>query len=198
MEDLLSQVKAIWRAKPQVLYAVYVVCFLSAFALVWFFFATAQTVFLEDRVAEEVVLKASFSEKTIKASQLPALLKKRDGLKSNLAVLEASITPVSNIEVLLTDVASLALSRGVRVDSITPKQTQKIQFYTEVPVALKLVGSYHGIALLLGDLAKFSRLLVVSDMSIKVSSEPVGRLRQQSVIVDALLKTYVVDSASGK
>ena len=198
MDDLLSQFKVVWRAKPHVLYVVYACCFVVAFGLVWFFFATAQNVFLEERVAEEAALKTSFSEKTIKASRLQALLKKRDDLKNNLAVLEKSITPVSNIEVLLTDVASLALSRGVRVDSITPKQIQKVRFYTEVPVALKLVGSYHGVALLLSDLAKFSRLLVVSDMRIKGSSELVGRLRQQPVIVEALVKTYVVDSVSGK
>jgi type IV pilus assembly protein PilO len=76
----------------------------------------------------------------------------------------------SEMDALIIDINQAGLGRGLQFDLFKPNQFETVQdFYAELPIAIKVVGSYHDIGAFAADVSKLSRIVTLNNMSITVA-----------------------------
>ena len=80
-----------------------------------------------------------------------------------------------DIDKLLKDVSSNAIESGLEVLLFKPAKEVRKNFYAEIPVELKLSGSYHDLGLFYDKVAHFSRIVNITDIEIDKATEINGR-----------------------
>lgn len=86
--------------------------------------------------------------------------------------LETALTELPNqreIPTLLTSIASLAKDNGLDVLRFKPAGESPKGFYAEVPVELKLVGSYHQVASFFQAVGNLSRIVNIGNLNLTTS-----------------------------
>jgi len=78
---------------------------------------------------------------------------------------------------LLTNIADLAKNEGLDILRFKPKGESPKGFYAEVPVELKLSGSYHQAALFFDAIGKMQRIVNIKDLKLSGAKEDSGRTR---------------------
>lgn len=104
--------------------------------------------------------------------------------------LELALTQLPNekeIPTLLTNIASLAKDQGLDVIRFKPKGEVPKGFYAEVPVELKLYGSFHQIALFFQSIGELPRIVNMGNLTMgnaKTSGD------QTNISVDCIATTF--------
>ena len=74
----------------------------------------------------------------------------------------------SEMEALLTDINQAGLGRGLQFTLFKPAPAEsKAEFYAELPISVKLVGSYHDMGAFASDVSQLPRIVTLSDISLK-------------------------------
>ncbi len=98
---------------------------------------------------------------------------------NNLLVqLEAALDELpldKEIPALLTKIASLAQEKGLDVVRFRPLAEVPKDFYAEVPVELRLAGSYHQAALFFDAVSKMERIVNIKGLKLGGAKEVQGR-----------------------
>ena len=90
----------------------------------------------------------------------------------------------SEIESLLIEVNQAGLGRGLQFELFRPEQEQIKDFYAELPIAVKINGSYHDFGAFAADIAKLPRIVTLNNLS----SAPI---KEGGVLtLDATTKTF--------
>lgn len=141
-------------------------------------------------------------EKLVKQSdKLQAKLVNDRRIASNLPIfkaeyakmeesLEQALTELPNdkeIPKLLTSIASSAKENGLNVQMFKPSGEQPKGFYAEVPVSLKLTGSFHQVAMFFYSVGTLPRIVNISDVKLGGAEEQGGRLVLK---IDCLATTF--------
>jgi type IV pilus assembly protein PilO len=93
----------------------------------------------------------------------------------------------SQMDGLLTDINQAGLGRGLEFDLFKPGQETSADFYAEMPIQIKIKGSYHDIGAFATDISKLSRIVTLNDLSIA----PMSKDAKDSVLtMEAVAKTY--------
>jgi type IV pilus assembly protein PilO len=77
----------------------------------------------------------------------------------------------TELPVLLTDISSLGKKSGLDFRRFRPEPEVKRGFYAEVPIAVSFFGSYHEIGVFFDRLSKLSRIVNVTQFSMKLQRE---------------------------
>jgi len=104
--------------------------------------------------------------------------------------LEQALTELPNakeIPALLTNIASLAKDNGLEVLQFKPGTDAVKGFYAEVPVGLKVVGSYHQVAKFFYDVGSLPRIVNIGNVNIGGAKTENNRLR---LTVDCMATTF--------
>ena len=105
----------------------------------------------------------------------------------------------SEMESLLTDIHQAAQGRGLQFDLFKPNVSENVfEFYAELPIAIRIEGSYHDLAEFNAALAQLQRIVTVHDMDLSVvPPKATGKsLRDglakptQTMLMTATAKTY--------
>lgn len=88
---------------------------------------------------------------------------------------------------LLTSITSMAKESGLEVVRFKPKGENAKGFYAEVPVELKLVGSYHEVALFSDAVGKLPRIVNLTNLSLGSPKDVGGRT---VLSIDCLATTF--------
>ncbi len=121
------------------------------------------------------------------ARDLPKFRAEYDRMNEQL---EQALTQLPNdkeIPALLTSIASLAKDQGLDVLRFKPRSEVAKGFYADVPVELKLAGSFHQIALFFQAIGDLPRIVNVSNLTMG-SAKMVGG--QNTLSVDCLATTF--------
>jgi len=141
-------------------------------------------------------LQAKLEQDRRIARDLPKFRAEYDRMKQQL---EQALTQLPNqkeIPALLTSIASLAKDQGLDVLRFKPKGEVVKGFYADVPVELKLVGSYHQIALFFQAVGDLPRIVNVSNLMMG-SAKMLGG--QNTLSVDCLATTFrFIESSPNK
>jgi type IV pilus assembly protein PilO len=93
----------------------------------------------------------------------------------------------SEMDGLLTDVNQAGLGRGLEFELFKPGQETVADFYAEMPIDIKVIGSYHDLGAFATDVSKLSRIVTLNN--IKVA--PVNKETKDGLLVmEAVAKTY--------
>ena len=134
--------------------------------------------------AREEQLKASFVDKKKTALDLPAYRKQLEDIEKQFGALLKQLPGKSEMDALLTDINQAGLGRGLQFELFKPAAEESMKdFYAELPITIRITGSYHDIGAFASDVGKLSRIVTLNDISL-------GANKDGSLVMDAIAKTF--------
>lgn len=163
-----------------------ILVFLAALILAggyWFLIKDKQQT-LEQRERVELQLKQEFSEKQQKAVNLPAHRLQLEEMEEMLAVMLRQLPSRTEMPNLLNDISQTALGAGINNELFEPRSEILRDFYAELPIAVRMVGTYHQFGEFVSTVASLPRvvILTIQDISLQPVEGPGGRLRMDGTI----------------
>jgi type IV pilus assembly protein PilO len=137
-----------------------------------------------DRVqAEEVKLRESYASKKAKAVNLELYVQQLREIEQSFGALLKQLPNKSEMDALLTDINQAGLGRGLQFELFKPATQERLaDFYAELPISVKVTGTYHDMGAFASDVAQLPRIVTLNDV---VISNDKGTL-----IMDAVAKTF--------
>jgi type IV pilus assembly protein PilO len=103
------------------------------------------------------------------AANIAAFEQEITQMEAQLAIALRQLPNEKQLEVLLADISNLGKTAGVEIKSFKRENEQVHDFYAEVPISVKLEGSYHDIARFFDSIAKLPRIVNMGAISMKVA-----------------------------
>jgi type IV pilus assembly protein PilO len=132
-------------------------------------------------------LQAKLEEDRRIADNLPKFKAEFEKMERQLELALTELPNQKEIPALLTSIAGLAKDNGLDVLRFKPGSEKVRDFYAEVPVALKLVGSYHEVAMFFYDVGNMSRIVNMNNLRMGSAKMSGGR---NLLSVDCLATTF--------
>ena len=159
------------------------ILFLVIVALGAFFDWKDQYETLQNAQAEETKLKGEYGQKKAKAVNYDLYVAQLKEVEQSFGALVKQLPNRSEIDALLTDVNQAGLGRGLTFELFKPAvQERMADFYAELPINIRITGSYHDMGAFASDVAQLPRIVTLNDVSILNDK---GTLR-----MDAIAKTF--------
>ncbi|MGK9065918.1 type 4a pilus biogenesis protein PilO [Stutzerimonas chloritidismutans] len=141
---------------------------------------------LDQRKVEEERLKQSFATKAFEAANLDAYKTQMVEMEASFGALLRQLPSDTEVPGLLEDITRTGLGSGLEFEEIKLQPEVVQQFYIELPIQIKVVGSYHDLATFVSGVSSLPRIVTLHDFEIKPESkESSSKLR-----MDILAKTY--------
>ncbi len=152
------------------------------FAGYWFI-VSDQIKALEAVKKEEQQLRQTFLEKKALAINLEAYRQQIEEIKETFGVMLRQLPDKTEVPELLIDITQAGLGRGLQFELFKPKNRRLAEFYAELPIDVKVSGTYHQLGNFVSDLAALPRIVTIGDISLQPLDS--GRL-----VMSAVTKTY--------
>jgi type IV pilus assembly protein PilO len=155
----------------------------------WYYHAIkGQYVLLEGYQKEEAELRAELVEKYGKVVNLEQYREQLAQMEADFSDLLRQLPDKSEIAALLVEVSQTGLAAGLEFELFQPMAEVRGDFYTELPINMKVVGSYHQFGDFISGLAAMPRILTIHDVDIVKRN---GDAPEQSQLQMAMVaKTY--------
>jgi type IV pilus assembly protein PilO len=138
----------------------------------------------QEKVKEEG-LRKTFLTKKSEAINLPAYQKQLEDIEKQFGALLKQLPGRSEMDALLTDINQAGLGRGLQFELFKPAaQETRRDFYAELPISIKVSGSYHDIGAFASDIGKLSRIVTLENIALAPAGKGGG------LALDALAKTF--------
>ena len=170
-----------WPIVPKV--TVLIGLFFALLVAGWWFVWSDQLSELETKENEQETLKQQFIDKKRQAVNLDLYTQQLAEIDRSFGALLKQLPNRSEIEALLIEVNQAGLGRGLQFELFRPGQELLKDFYAELPIAVKINGSYHDFGAFAADIAKLPRIVTLNNISIVPGKDGVLSL-------DATTKTF--------
>jgi len=143
-------------------------CFviLSA-ALFYFFVWTDQKPRLDQAAAQELELRNTFKAKHSKAVNLAVYQQQLADIERSFGALLRQLPGRTEVPNLLVDISQVGVGAGLEEKLFQPSPEIKKDFYAELPIKIKLTGSYHQMGEFVSGIAALPRIVTLDGMTIK-------------------------------
>jgi type IV pilus assembly protein PilO len=121
---------------------------------------------LEGKQLEQEKLKDDWLGKKKQAINLDAHRKQLAEIDQKFGALLKQLPNKTEMESLLIDINQAGLGRGLQFEMFRPGGESRREFYAELPIQLKLTGTYHDLGSFAGDIAKLSRIVTLNDVNL--------------------------------
>ncbi|WP_348943978.1 type 4a pilus biogenesis protein PilO [Chitinibacter sp. FCG-7] len=173
-------------------------------ALGVFYFWQPQFEELDQGVQKEEQLKQEFLEKKKKAINLEAYRQQLLEIQQSFGALLKQLPNKSEMETLLTEINQAGVGRGLLFELFKPNAEVKTSEFAEMPIQIKVSGTYHDLSAFVSDVAQLSRIVTLSDVQISAVSEQGNKPAPQKdkmgnsivvkdvdlLVMEATIKTY--------
>jgi len=149
----------------------------------WWFVWSEQFNTLDAREKEEVTLKDQYLLKKRQAVNLDLYTQQLAEIDRSFGALLKQLPNKSEIEALLIEVNQAGLGRGLQFELFRPGTEVAKDFYAELPVTVKINGSYHDIGAFAADIAKLPRIVTLNGVSVMP-------IKGGDLTLDATVKTF--------
>lgn len=169
-----------WAVKLAAFGAIFVVVQVAAYFLFW----QGQQEEIERGRNEVQKQKGVFLEKKKLAVNLEAYKQQRAEIEQAFGALLKQLPNKSEMDALLIDINQAGLGRGLAFELFKPAEKENFtEFYAELPVNIKVTGTYHDLGAFASDVAKMPRIVLLTDLKIDPPKEGV-------LAMEAVAKTY--------
>ncbi|MCD4498327.1 type 4a pilus biogenesis protein PilO [Chromobacterium vaccinii] len=134
---------------------------------------------------QEATLKQTFIDKKRQAVNLDALEQQLKEIDASFGALLKQLPTKSDMDTLLTEINQAGIGRGLQFDLFKPGAETRTAEMAEVPITIRLTGSYNDLAAFVNDIAQLSRIVTIGEINLTPSSGKDNRL-----IMDATARTY--------
>jgi len=151
---------------------------------------------LEQFEKNETELKTSFENKQKKAINLSDYREQLTQIEASLGEMIKQMPTQAEVANLLIDISQTGLASGLEFRLFKPAATIRKDFYSELPINIRVIGRYEEIGLFVSGLASLPRIVTVHNVNIS----PVGKTTDKSSLLtmNAIIKTYNEELDSGK
>ena len=157
------------------------ICAVVAF-ITWHYDVQPQLLALEKVEKEEIALKETFEIKQRKAANLQALKEQLAEMKQSLGDMIRQLPDKTEVAGLIVDISQTGLAAGLEFKLFKPGAEVPAEFYSELPISIKVVGDYHQLGEFVSGIAALPRIVTTHDISITKSDA--------QLVMDAIAKTY--------
>ncbi|HDI58790.1 MAG TPA: protein PilO [Desulfobacteraceae bacterium] len=148
-----------------------------------------------DTELEEMKTKLAIARRT--AARLPKLRKELDNVTISFKMVQRALPETEEIPSLLASVSRCGRDLGLEFLLFEPKAEVNREFYAEIPVSIRVQGSYHSVGLFLDRVAKLPRIVNVSDLNMAPGGDQ--KRPGRTLVTSCTATTYkFIESASGK
>jgi type IV pilus assembly protein PilO len=178
-----------WPLPIQLSVLVVIVLLLTGFGYwqVW----SAQLEQLEAGRAKEEELKTVYLDKKSKAINLDAYKQQLLEIEESFGAMLKQLPKKSEMDALLTEINQVGLGRGLQFELFKPGNEELKSETAELPVTVKVAGSYHDLSAFVSDVAQLSRIVPIKDDGRKggaiVDKDKLGDL---GLLLSATARTY--------
>lgn len=130
-------------------------------------------------------LRASFEQKQRKAANFDAYRNQLAEIERSFGTMLRQLPGETEVPSLLEDISQTGLAAGLEEDLFQPSPEVQREFYAELPIRIRLRGSYHEFGEFVSGIAKLPRIVTLHDIQI----EPVGD-QADMLTLDVTAKTY--------
>jgi len=167
--------------------AVAIAFIVLAVALIYFFVWDEQRPELQQRQDEEQTLPQEFRTKHAKAVNLELYKQQLKDIERSFGALLRQLPGKTEVPNLLVDISQSGLSAGLQEKLFQPQPEQKKDFYAELPIKIKLVGTYHDFGNFVSGIAALPRIVTLHDIQITPVDSKGG---YDNLTMDVTAKTY--------
>ena len=152
-------------------------------SLGWYFVIADELKQLDQEQQKEAVLKETFSGKKALAINLDEYRRQMEEMGEQFGTLLRQLPNKTEVPNLLVDITQAGLGRGLDFVLFKPEKEAPLDFYAELPVSIKVTGTYHELAQFVSDVAALPRIVTVGNLDITADKN--GKLSMA-----AIAKTY--------
>ena len=116
---------------------------------------------------------------------LDALRKQLEQVQQYVTQLEKQLPSKAEMDALLSDINQAGLGRSLQFELFRPGQVSVKEYYAELPISVRVTGSYHDIGLFAADIANLSRIVTLNNLTLT----PVAN-REGMLTMDCIAKTF--------
>ena len=152
----------------------------------WWFLWNEQLDTLAARQQEEIKLRDEFVAKKTQAVNLDLYTQQLTEIDRSFGALLKQLPNKSEVESLLVEINQSGMGRGLQFDLFKPGQEIVKDFYAELPINVRLTGSFHDFGAFAGDIARLSRIVTLNNISITTNAQA----KDGGLVMDAVTKTF--------
>lgn len=164
--------------------------FLILLALGYYFLWSPAIDSLDTAKAKEQELRKVFLDKKSQAINLPAYKQQMVEIEKTFGALLKQLPDRSQMDGLLTDINQAGLGRGLEFELFKPGIETQAEFYAEMPISIKVVGTYQDLGNFATDISKLSRIVTLNDVSISAGNKDAKSAADGPLVMEAVAKTY--------
>lgn len=172
-----------WPSFPRNL--LFVVVCVAVVAVLWFAWIQSSDEELLAEKAKEEQLRQSYKGKLVQAVNLDALKKQLEQVQQYVTQLEKQLPSKAEMDALLSDINQAGLGRSLQFELFRPGQVAVSQYYAELPISIRVTGTYHDIGLFAADIANLSRIVTLNNLTLNPQRD-----REGVLTMDGVAKTY--------
>ena len=157
----------------------------------WYFDWQDQLDRIRAETSKEEGLRKTFLEKKAEAVNLPAYQKQLEDIEKQFGALLKQLPGKSEMDALLTDINQAGLGRGLQFELFRPAggETRR-DFYAELPISIRVTGSYHDMGAFASDISKLSRIVTLENVALNPAAATKGSSGASVLTMDATAKTF--------
>ena len=140
---------------------------------------------LDRIISEEKRLKGDFEVKQAKAANLDAYKAQMVEMEDSFGAMIRQLPSKTEVEDLLVDISQTGLASGIEFLLFKPLAEKHIEFYAELPITLKMTGTYHQFGEFVSGIAALPRIVTLENIAIASAGSKSGLLT-----MDVTAKTY--------
>jgi type IV pilus assembly protein PilO len=158
--------------------------FASVYLLVW----QSQMPQLQQREDQEDALRNEYRTKHAKAVNLAVYKQQLADIAKSFGAMLRQLPSKTEVPNLLVDISQTGLASALQEKLFQPGQELKKDFYAELPIKIRLTGSYHEFGQFVSGIAALPRIVTLHDIQITpIDSKSSGF---DQLTLDLTAKTY--------
>ena len=135
---------------------------------------------LEQGQMKETKLKDEYVSKKKQSINLDLHRQQLREIDTQFGALLKQLPNKSQMDALLVDINQAGLGRGLQFELFKPAaQENAREFYAELPIQVKVVGTYHDMGAFASDVGQLSRIVTLNDVKIETGKD--GNLTMEAI-----------------
>ena len=156
----------------------------AVLGLGWFLYWSDQFGQLEHAQSEEQNLREIYKQKMRQAVNLEGLREQKQQVMDYVATLEKQLPSKSEMDALLSDINQAGIGRGLQFELFKPGQAIVKEYYAELPITIRVTGTYHDVGQFASDVAHLPRIVTLNDMNLAANQGGT------TLTLDTIAKTF--------
>lgn len=163
------------------------IVFVAVLAFCVYMFVIKTDVPVLERVQrEEQELRATFEDKQRRAANFDAYREQLAEIERDFGAMLRQLPGRTEVPNLLVDISQTGLAAGLEEQLFQPLGEVQREFYAELPIKIRLTGSYHELGEFVSGIAALPRIVTLHDIQIS----PVDDDTFDELTLDVTAKTY--------